>query len=80
MSSFGERERLSASAQSGHLFQLDEVVGNSFLGSLQKIGMTKTQSNDVPENLWRNEVFTTVGINKDRHARIIIMRPETRLH
>jgi hypothetical protein len=41
---------------------------------------TKTQSNDVPENLWRNEVFTTVGINKDRHARIIIMRPETILH
>ena len=42
--------------------------------------MTKTQSNDVPENLWRNEVFMTVGISKDRHARIIIMRPEITLH
>jgi hypothetical protein len=41
---------------------------------------TKTQSNGVPENLWRKEAFTTVGINKDRHARIIIMRPETILH
>jgi len=34
---------------------------NSFLGSLQKIGTTKTQSNDVPENLWRNEVFHDRG-------------------
>jgi hypothetical protein len=42
--------------------------------------MTKTQSNGVPENLWRNKVFTTVGINKDRHVRIIIMRPERALH
>jgi len=34
---------------------------NSFLGSLQKIGTTKTQSNEVPENLWRNEVFHDRG-------------------
>jgi len=26
-----------------------------------QIGMTKTQSNDVPENLWRNEVFHDRG-------------------
>ena len=40
----------------------------------------KTQSNGVPENLWRNEVFVTVGINKDRHVRIIIECPEIVLH
>jgi len=34
----------------------------------------------VPENLWRNEVFHDRGDYKDRHARIIIMRPETNLH
>ena len=45
-----------------------------------KIGTTKTQSNDVPENLRRNEVFHDRGDYKDRHVRIIIMRPETILH
>ena len=36
--------------------------------------MTKTRTNDVPENLWRNEVF------HDRGTRIIIVRPEITLH
>ncbi len=42
--------------------------------------MTKTQSNDVPETCGVTRSFTTVAIIKDRHARIIIMRPEPRLH
>jgi hypothetical protein len=43
--------------------------------------LTVLSTNDVPENLCRNEIFyDRAAIIKDRHARIIIMRPETRLH
>jgi hypothetical protein len=31
----------------------------------------------MPENLGCKTVFVTVAINKDGHARIIIMRPES---
>jgi hypothetical protein len=31
----------------------------------RRSGRRKTQSNDVPENLWCNEVVKTVAINKD---------------
>ena len=57
-----ERKRLSSDAQSPVLFQLDEVgFENSLLRSLQKERRTKTQSNDVPENLGRNKVFHDRG-------------------
>ena len=46
----------------------------------KKLGTTKTQSADVPENLWRNEVFHDCGDNKDRHALITIMHPEIILY
>jgi len=42
----------------------------------KRIGTTKTPSNDVPETCDVTRSFTTVGINKDRHARIIIECPE----
>lgn len=43
-------------------FQLDEVALKNRLSEVcRRIAMTKTQSNDVPENLWRNEVFHDRG-------------------
>ena len=57
-----DREQLSAKSQSGCLFQLDEVALKFASPKVCRgIGRTKTQSNDVPENLWRNEVFYDRG-------------------
>ena len=58
LGSFGERRELSPNAQSTRFLQLDEVVpAIRFLEVCRGIGRTKTQSNGVPENLWRNKVF-----------------------
>ena len=65
------------------MFPLDEVVLFFLRFDSRKSAEeeeTKTQSNDVPENLRRNKVFHDRGDYKDRHVRIIIMRPETILH
>ncbi len=67
--------------QSRCSFPLDEVALKfASAKALQRKGMTKTQSNGVPENLCRNEVFHDPAISKYRHARIIIMRPEINLY
>ena len=59
---FGQRERLSPNPQNAYLFQLDESGFLRFASQKSSEEQeTKTQSNGVPENLWRNEVFHDRG-------------------
>jgi hypothetical protein len=80
LGSSGQRERLSL-AQSGCLFQLDEVVFEiRFLEVCRRKERRKHSQTACLKTCDVTRSFTTAGISKDRHARIIIMRPETILH